>query len=284
MNTKGNPLQQFYRKETTYLHLPSKGQFYSEGVIEFLDNGELAVMPMTAADEITLKNPDALLSGKAIVDVITSCVRGVKKPKKLLACDIDALMIAIREASYGDEATMEIYCPSEECGAKNEFSLDLDLLLNDSEKLEESYEVVLPGELTVYVRPGTFETMNKQNKAAFESSKIQRTMNNATLSDEAAMQMLSHVFSTLTKLNFDVINDAIEKIVFTDGEGEVQTITNKKHISDFIQNIDKSSVDLIDTKLSEINKVGITKTLDAICSTCGHKWEAPLELNPVNFL
>lgn len=283
MNTKGNPLQQFYRKETTYLKLPSRGQFYSDGVIEFLENGELAVMPMTAADEITLKNPDALLSGKAIVDVITSCVRGVKKPKKLLSCDIDALMIAIREASYGDEAVMEINCPNVDCGEKNEYSLDLDLLLNDTEILEESYEVILPGELTIYLRPGTFETMNKQNKAAFESSKIQRTMNSATMSDEAAMSMLSHVFSTLTKLNFEVINDAIQRVVFTNEEGEIQEITNKKHISDFIQNIDKTSVDLIDEKIGEINKVGITKILDAICKACGHKWEAPLELNPVNF-
>lgn len=283
MNATGNPLQQFYRKETTYLKLPSRGQFYSEGVIEFLENDELAVMPMTAADEITLKNPDALLSGKAIVDVITSCVKGVKKPKKLLSCDIDALMIAIREASYGDEAVMEISCPIAECGEQNEYSLNLELLLNDTEILEESYEVTLPNELTVYLRPGTFETMNKQNKAAFESSKIQRTMNNATMSDEAAMSMLSHVFSTLTKLNFEVINDAIQKIVFTDEEGETQEITNKKHISEFIQNIDKTSVDLIDEKIGEINKVGITKILDAVCKKCGHKWEAPLELNPVNF-
>ena len=283
MNKAVNPLQQFYRKETTYLKLPSRGQFYDEGVIELLESGELAVMPMTAADEITLKNPDALLSGKAIVDVITSCVHGIKKPKKLLSCDIDALMIAIREASYGDEAVMEIGCPNVECGEPNEYSLDLELLLNDTEILEESYEVILPNELTIYLRPGTFETTNKQNKAAFESSKIQRTMNDASMSDEAAMSMLSHVFSTLTKLNFEVINDAIQKIVFTDEEGEAQEITNKKHISEFIQNIDKTSVDMIDNKIGEINKVGITKTLDAVCKKCGHKWEAPLELNPVNF-
>lgn len=284
MNTKVNPLAQFYRKETSYIHLPSRGHFYDDGVVEFLDNGELAVMPMTAADEITLKNPDALLSGKAIVDVITSCVRGVKKPKKLLACDIDALMIAIREASYGDEATMELRCPVIDCDAPNEYSLNLEMLLNDTETLDESYEVVLPNELTVSIKPGSFDTMNQQNKAAFENAKIQRAMTNSTLSDEAQMALLAQVFKTLTKLNFEVIDAAIKKIVFTDDEGEVQTITNKKHISDFIRNIEKSSVDLIDNKISEINKIGITKTLDATCATCGHKWEAPIEFNPVNFL
>ena len=283
MNTKVNPLAQFYRKETAYINLPSRGHFYDDDVVEFLDNGELAVMPMTAADEIALKNPDALLSGKAIVDVITSCVAGVKKPKKLLACDIDALMIAIREVSYGDEATMELVCPNTECKSTNEYNLNLELLLNETETLEESYEVVLPNGLTVSVRPGTFSTMNQQNKAAFENAKIQRAMNNVELTDEAQMALLAQVFKSLTKLNFDVIHAAIEKIVFTDDDDEVQEITNTKHIADFIANIDKSSVDLIDNKISEINKIGIAKTLDATCATCNHKWDAPIEFNPVNF-
>lgn len=240
-------------------------------------------MPMTAADEIMLKNPDALLSGAAIVEVISSCVKGVNKPRKLLACDIDALMIAIREASYGDEATMELNCPATDCGAKNEYSLDLEQLLNETEELQESYEVVLPNELTVFLKPGSFETMNRQNKAAFENSKIQRAMNDVTLSDEATMQLLAQVFATLTKLNFEVINAAIHSVVFTDEDDETQTITNVKHIAEFIQNIDKASVDIIDNKIAEINKIGIAKTLDVTCATCNHKWEAPLELNPVNF-
>jgi hypothetical protein len=275
MNTKANPLQQFYRKESAFIQLPSRGHYYNDDVVEFLENGELAVMPMTAADEITLKNPDALLSGKAIIDVISSCVSGVKKPKKLLACDIDALMIAIREASYGDEASMELDCPNTECKAKNEFALNLELLL---------YEVVLPNNLTVFLKPGSFDTTTRQNKAAFENAKIQRAMTNPSLTDEAQMALLAQVFKSLTKLNFEVIEAAIDKIVFTNEEDEVVEVTNKQQISEFIKNIDKSTVDLIDTKISDINKIGIAKTLDATCSNCGHKWEAPIEFNPVNFL
>lgn len=283
MNQKVNPLKQFYRKETAFIMLPSKGYYYNDDIVEFLENGELAVMPMTAADEIMLKNPDALLSGKAITDVITSCVPAIKKPRKLLACDIDALMIAIREASYGEDATLALVCPNDKCKADNEFSLNLDLLLNDTEILEESYEVVLPSQLTVYLKPGTFDTMNRQNKAAFENAKVQRAMSNPTLTDEVQMAMLAQVFKALTKLNFEMIETAIEKIMFTNEEGEEQSVTNKQQISEFIKNIDKSSVDIIDTKISEINKIGIAKTLDATCSTCGHKWEAPIEFNPVNF-
>lgn len=278
-----NPLVQFYRQESTYIQLPSRGNFYDDDVVEFLQNDEIAIKPMTAADEIALKNPNALLSGQAILDVIKSCVPAIKKPRSLLACDIDALMIAIREASYGDEANMVLICPNPECGTENTYELNLELLLNETETLEESYEVILPNQLTVDIQPGTFETMNRQNKAAFENAKVQRALNAAMISDEAAMSMLAQVFATLTKLNFELINSAIKKISFTDEEGELQEITNKTHIAEFIQNIDKSSVDIIDEKIAEINKIGIAKTLDATCVKCNHQWEAPIEFNPVNF-
>lgn len=280
---QASPLKQFYRQETVYVKLPSRGNFYKEGIVDLNEDSEVAIMPMTANDEITLKNPEALLTGTAMVNVIGSCVPAVKQPRKLLACDIDVLMIAIRQASYGDEAGMTLRCPNEECKTTNDYNLDLDILLNKTEVLEDSYDVVLPDGLTVFLRPGTFETVVKQNKAIFENSKIQKAMSNAALSDEAAMSMIAKVFGTLTKLNFDVIENAIEKIVFTDETGEEQTITNRTHIKEFISNIPKKHVDLIDEKISEVNKIGIAKTLDATCTSCGHKWEAPIEFNPVNF-
>ena len=51
--TTDNPLRQFFRRPALYLKLPSGGQGYSEGAIDFPDNGELAIYPMTAIDEIT---------------------------------------------------------------------------------------------------------------------------------------------------------------------------------------------------------------------------------------
>lgn len=275
-----NPLQKFYRREKLYVKLPSRGNFYRQGVVEFNEDQELGILPMTAADEIVLKNPDALLTGKAVADVIKSCVPGVKDPRKLLACDLDVLMIAVRRASYGEESMMTVACPK--CEAENTYALDLDQLINSTDTLAENYEVVLPSNLTVFVMPGTFETMVKQNKAAFENAKAQRALGTATLSDEAAMKLLSSAFSSLTKLNFEIIYEAIVKVVYTDAAGPVE-VTDKKHIKDFIQNIDRADVDLIEAKIQEVNKVGIAKTMPATCTSCGHKWDARIEFNPVNF-
>jgi len=283
MNTTTNPLQKFYRVERLSIRLPSRGAYYSNNVVELNEDGEVGVMPMTAADEILLKNPNALLTGKAVADVIESCVPAVKNSRKLLACDIDALMLAIRSASFGDDSEMRVTCPNKECGHENSYTLNLDSLLNESEELEEEYEVILPSGVGIYLRPGDFDSIVKQNKTLFENSKVQRALADPEISDHAAMQMLADVFANLSRLNFDIIKDAIIKVVFDDEEGNTQEVTNKKHIEEFLKNIDSKSVEQVEDKILEIDKKGITRTIPAKCVECETEWEAPVEFNPVNF-
>ena len=53
-----NPLSGFFRTPKIYTKLPSLGRYYTDDVIDLSDTGELAVYPMTAKDEVILKNPD----------------------------------------------------------------------------------------------------------------------------------------------------------------------------------------------------------------------------------
>jgi hypothetical protein len=281
MSNQQNPLQKFYRHEEFTVALPSRGLYYADGIVELNDDNEVGIMPMTAADEMNLKNPDALLTGKAISELIKSCVPAVKDPQKLLSCDIEVLMIAIRRASYGDKSDMQSKCPN--CGHENTYSLDLETLLNQTETLDSSYEVILPEGLTVFLSPGTFRTMNKQNKVLFENQKVQRAIGNNAITDDAALAILTSAFQKLSKLNFELISDSIVKIVFTDEDGEEQEITKKNYIDEYIANVDKSVVDKITEKMKEIATVGVEKDLDAQWVECEHKWTAPIEFNPVNF-
>ena len=282
MATNENPLKQFYRVERSSVKLPSRGMYYGDDVVELNDDGEVPIFPMTAADEMQFKNPDALLSGAAIVDVLKSCVPSIKKPRKLLSCDIDALMIGVRHASYGDNAEMSVKCP--ECDTDNSYTLNLLTLISSTEILDDTYEVVLQGgDLTVFVKPGTFSALLKRQKTAFEGAHVERIMADTTLSEERRIKAFAVTFNKLTKLNFELVNDAIDKITFTDKEGELQEVTNDQHIADFLRNITKDDVDQIEDKIAEVNSIGIQKTTDALCTNCSHKWEAAIEFNPVNF-
>jgi hypothetical protein len=275
-----NPLKKFYRGVNTYIKIPSMGNFYEPGVIELNDELELGIMPMTAQDELTLKNPDALLSGQAVVDVIKSCVPGAKNPRKLLACDVDAIMIGIRSASYGEEATITSKCPA--CKAENTFGLNLSMLLTTAERLDDHYEIVLENGVTVFMAPGTFEMIVRNQRTAFENSKLEKAIASPDLSDDEKMRIISVAFEKLTKLNFELIINNVTKIVFTDENG-VTEVTNRKHIEDFIRNVTSADVNKIEKRMLEINKMGIVQTLDAVCKTCNHTWKAAIEFNPVNF-
>jgi hypothetical protein len=76
--TPNNPLRQYFRQPAIYIKLPSGGKYYADSAIDFPVNGDIPVFPMTVKDELTLKTPDALLSGESTVKVIESCCATIK--------------------------------------------------------------------------------------------------------------------------------------------------------------------------------------------------------------
>ena len=72
MTTKPNPLSKYFRKPTIYVQIPTGGRFNPEIDKTILD--EIPIMPMTAIDEISMQNPDELLNGESLMNVIKSCV------------------------------------------------------------------------------------------------------------------------------------------------------------------------------------------------------------------
>lgn len=81
----------------------------------------------------------------------------------------------------------------------------------------------------------------------------------------------------------ELMIDSIISVVVTDDNGQVQTVTDRRIISDFIRNIENSDVSLIEKTISEVNSHGVKKELDATCKNCGHTWKVPVEFNETNF-
>lgn len=282
MNTNTNPLKQFYRTSRLTVKLPSRGIFYQDGDISYTEDHEVSILPMTAADELALKNPDALLSGQAILDVIKSCIPSVKNPKKLLHCDIETLLVGIHHASYGDTLTLKVTCP--ECKHQNTYELSLDHVLNQADSLDRDFIAELDPKIEVYVKPGTFEAFVKRQKSEINTKKIQRLMMQENSTEEQKLSLINRIFTDLTSLTYDLILDGIDKIVVTNEEDEEPVVvTDRKHIDEFLRNIDTKAIDKIEETLREVNSVGIENKTHAVCVECGHEWEAPIEFNPVNF-
>lgn len=278
-STRQNPLAQYFRQIKLYLKLPSGTTYYSPEVVKFTDSGEIGVLPMTGKDELILKNPDALLNGEAIVEIINSCVPAVSDPKQLLSNDIDAIITAIRYATYNDSLETEIVCPG--CGHDNLFKLDLQYSLDNMTYLDPEYVINLDSGASVFVKPYGFMELLKFLHAQFEESKLTKTVGNESITEEQRIKMFSSSFKTISQITFDIMCDSIIKVV---DESKGVNVTDKEFIREFAQNIDKKTADKISDTISEINKIGIKRSFLATCEKCAHQWENEIDFNPVNFL
>ena len=275
---QGNPLKNFFRQAKLYIRLPSGDSYYPPGVVEFSHNGELGIMAMTGQDELILKNPDALLNGDALVQVIKSCVPGVQNPKALLNNDIDVLITAIRYVTYNDKLETLIACP--ECKHENNYKIDLEHCLNNMSFLDSDYVIHLESGLSLYIKPYGFEELLKSLHAQFEQSKIARAVASPDITDQERAKILNEVFVSIAKTTFELTVGSVIRIV---NESQGIDVTNRGFIEEFIRNSDKDVTDRIRKLSEEINQIGIEKHFTATCEKCGHSWKSEIDFNPVNF-
>jgi transcription elongation factor Elf1 len=273
-----NPLKQYFRQYKLYLSLPSGTSYYPDGAIQFTDKGEIGVMAMTGKDELILKNPDALLNGEALVEVLKSCVPAVTNPRILLTNDIDALITAIRYATFNDSLETALKCPA--CNHENTFKLDLQYALDNMEFLESEYVVNLDSGVSVFLKPFSFPDLLRSLHAQFEQNKLARAVESDTLTDEKRSEIFSKSFKEMATMTFDLMLNCVVKVV---DDGNNVNVVDRQHIKEFLFNIDKKSVDKINDLTKEINKIGIKKTFTASCMACNHSWESEIDFNPVNF-
>jgi hypothetical protein len=273
-----NPLKQYFRAIKSYIRLPSGTSYYTLDIIKFTDDGEIGIMALTGKDELILKNPDALLNGEAIIEILSSCVPSLKNPRALLTNDIDALITAIRYTTYNDTIETSLHCPK--CKHENVFKLNLQYALDNMSTLEPEYVVNLESGLTVFVKPYSFPELIKSLHANFERNKLSKSLENDGLEDNLRSGILAKAFREIAVTKFELLTGGIVKIV-DDANGI--NVSDKSFIKEFLQNIDKKSVDKISDLITEINKIGIKRTFEAKCEECKHTWENEIDFNPVNF-
>lgn len=273
-----NPLKQYFRQFKLYIKLPSGTSYYPDGSIKFTDTGELGIMPMTGQDELILKNPDALLNGEALTEVIRSCVPAVLEPRRLLTNDIDAIITAVRYATYNDTLETEIKCPA--CGQNNLFKINLQHALDGMTFLDPEYVINLESGLSIFVKPYGFPELLRGLHAQFEQSKLERSISNERITEEERLKIFSSSFKALGQVTYDLMCNSIVKVV---DESRNVNIDDRAFIREFLLNIDKKSIDKISDLLKEINQIGIKRSFNAKCEKCEHVWESEIDFNPVNF-
>ena len=277
MTQNPNPLAKYYRTPGPHVKIPSGGRFSEIDKSKLSMNGELPVYPMTAADEILVKNPDALLNGFAVEELIKSCVPAVLNARTLAAQDIDVLLLAIKLASYGDKMEVGAVCPS--CKHENDFEISIQNdILPYVVAMEDDYEVRLSEDLVAYLRPYNYEAQTQVQMKAFEETKILQSLINQETTDSEKLQTFNESFKKITEFNLELMSQCILRIVTPDAE-----VTDPEIISEFIKNAEKEQTKAIQKKMDEFSKAGVQKETEAVCSACEHKWSTEYTFDPSHF-
>lgn len=270
-----NPLANYYRQPKIYVKLPSNGKFYPPGTLDVSETGEYAVYAMTAKDELMLKTPDALMNGQSTVEVIKSCMPAILQPWLMPSVDLDAVLIAIRIATYGESMDVSVNCPS--CSHVNDLQLNLVGYLSRLNGFEYD-DVVHVGPLTIYIRPFNYKEVTKTAIKSLEQEKIFNIINDKTMSDEQKIEEFGISFLRLTDLTVGIVSDSIVKVSTPDGD-----VTDRKLIKDFIDNAPKEIFTAVQDRLTEMKDKLELKAHQVTCQNCSHEFTTQITLDQANF-
>ena len=274
MSLENNPLKQYFRRPSIYLKLPSGGKMYSTSVLDMPDNGELPVYPMTAIDEISSKTPDALYNGTAMADIIKSCIPAIKDPWAINSIDLDAILVAIKSSSGGNDLTLTSECPS--CKEVAEYSVNLAGILSQLKSGDYEKELSF-NELSIKFRPLTYKEMNEASLAQFEAQRIFVALD-AEENAEVKQKKMQDALKYLTDITMNILSQTIMYI-----KTPVAFVEENTFILDFLQNCDKNAFVTIRDYNAALKAQNEVKPLKIKCVDCSHEYEQQFTLNTSDF-
>jgi len=253
-----NPLLERARIPGETFRLPSGGIFYENGELNSdVKDGEVHIYPMTTIDEIVMKSPDMLYSGKAIEEVFARCIPQIKKPMDMLARDVDFLMICLRKVTFGAE--MQIMHTHTCDGAKeHSYIISMDTFIKESKRIDPTkvaatYTVTLVNGQRVRLEPIRY-------KHFIELMQLNE-------SEEATPDRIRQVmFDTL--LHIIVSVDEIE---------------DRELIREWLNVLPAGWLRTINKKIEESTDWGPSFETTVTCRDCGEEVQLAAPLNPIAF-
>lgn len=267
--SKMNPLSKYTKVENLFVKLSTNNVIkYSNDVLENT-LGECGVCARSSRDELLLNNPDALMNGQAVSQVIENCVPNVLDAGGLYVPDVEQLMVAIKIATKEDTYSIEVKCPN--CGKHGAFERDLDWMNQTVTMLEEEPVMILDdvGGLVLNLVPLIWRDHSDYGVRMFQEQKKAQILEEAELSDEEKMVQFTQIVEVMTQINFDMIVSHINSIDLPDGE---VSVTDKEFISDWLGQQPTFILRQIREKIKEFDSIGIGHTMDVECSECNHQW------------
>ena len=254
-----NPLLEKLKLPGRIFQLPSRGIFYkNEELDDTVKEAEIHVHPMSAIDEINLKNPDQLFSGAAVDMVLRQCITGINKPVELLSKDIDAIMLFLRTVTYGPNydflATHNCEKAKEHTYTANIDQIISEMKMIDPTTVQELYSITLQNGQVIKLRPTKYQQT------------VDFVKNNGNKKEITAQDQERNLLAVLLGV--------IESV---DG------ISDSALIEQWIRKLPAPMVNKIGEKIENLNDWGSSLRWTCKCKDCGEKFDVEIPINPVSF-
>lgn len=277
MENRVNPLKQYFRKPGIWIKLPSQGNFYAAKPADLNDMGEIPIYPLTAKDELMLKNADALLNGSAITQMINSCAPSIDDPTGMPAIDLDAILVGIKRCTYGD--LQEVTCTCTQCQTENEVSINLNQIISSIKTVEKLDPVEFENGIKIFIKPVTVSNLLNLNWVQFEQIRNIQIAEQNNIDETAKVNLMQKSFEVLTEKNIEIVGNCIDTVLLPDGVA----VTDANDIKDWINDLSKPDFAKIEEAIMKTSNMGIDKEFTISCKNCSTDFKSSLDLNPTTF-
>lgn len=291
--TNSNPLEKYFRRPGIAIKLPSQGHYNED--LNLLPTGEVTIFPLTAKDEIWLRNPDALLNGTAIVEIIKSCCPAVRNINvmNMVVNDINAILMGIQRASYGSIIEAKNKCVF--CSKENLIKIDMDFVLSQIEFLDDAYAYVMEKnilvkgseeiskmnpDLILFLEPTRYSVLVPYTLVTFEEAKIVQILEKTEMNKEEKEKEIYERLNRIHEINLKFMTGSISHIVTPEGD----VIDDKNLISEFVLNMPLHAYKNLERHISYINSIGVPDKWAYECVHCHAENSVDIKYDPQNFL
>lgn len=277
MTQNFNPLLDFARKVECSVKIPSNGGWYDDDNITFNAINEIDIKPMLPNDEMTIVNPETLISGDSIIEIIKSCCPGINNPSELYYPDVNAILLGIKKATYGDELTQQYICPV--CWSKKNDVIskelvrlikekypngDVELSVEESQELEKIAEENTKEEITLMERRNEICITPQELKCSIEKILADMTFlpKDGIVELKNGLKVYTTPYRCIDKIKFinkQIKYQKIAKYLQDNAQKFKNTyeLTNEyvdaiKGISDMYKDVTEITIDIIASSIKKI--------------------------------
>jgi hypothetical protein len=191
------------------------------------------------------------------------------------AVDINAILVAIRIASYGHEMAFGTQCPA--CQTEEEYQLDLRTVLAQLDSPDFS-KTIRHGDMEIFFRPITYKNQTDTNQTQFEEQRTIQQIPGSDLPDEEKIAKLNQALRKITELTIQALKHSIAGIRTPD-----TVVVDPAFIQEFLNNCDRKLFNIIRDHVIELRTASELKPLHLKCNNCEHQYDQPLTLDQANF-